>query len=151
MSGIRMFQSGQRVQFPAQGMGTIERASDEGVVVQLDAGPRLHLSREAAGQTLWSLPTEARAAQLRARLLTPAPPRLGTWAERCERYEATLRDGTLEDYVEALREMLAHGAPSSFGERKMLRTLEDNAVAPIAEALGIPREVVTAAVTARSR
>lgn len=137
-----MVHQGQRVQFPGHGLGTLEVIDEARVTVQLDAGHRIHVPREAAEATLWPLPDAARAAALRTRLLTPAAPSTGTWAERHAAYEAVLRSGTLEDHVELLRATVARGAPTAFGERKLRSALEDDVVAPIAEALGEPPQAL---------
>ncbi len=148
-----MFRVGDRVHYPAQGLGTIEREMEhEGVpvlFVRLDVGSGIGVPIASAAELLWPLPSKERALALEAQMLTPAEPDNGSWPERYATFERALLEGTLDDYVEVLCRNLARAAPASFGERKMMMVLEDNAVAPVAESLGKDRAALMAEAAAR--
>lgn len=134
------FTVGDRVHYPAQGLGTIEReAEHEGVRIfylQMDSGNGIGVPIADAATMMWPLPSRERAERLLARLLIPAPADERPWPERYESFEQVMLNGTLEECVEVLRGTLARRTQPSFGEQRIRLLLEDNVIAPIAERLG---------------
>ena len=142
------FAVGDRVLWQGQGLGTVQEIEDGKYRISMNGGLTIVVPVAKASTAMHALPTVEEATALRDRLLQPAATDPRDWEARYVDFELTLSDGTLEELAGLSARTYARGKPESFGESRLLMTLEDNVVAVVAEVLGEDRERLVAEISA---